>query len=164
MAAPMFVVTGTPHAYGDRQNRLADEPDPAARTPLQQSLDDFSRNWRSSFWRSVWWSLACPLYREMPILDSPDVRRGAGSGCNPRGAQLHSDHRVGDGDAEDGQRKCHYQRPEGGGEASVPSRSFVPIRPVRLHRIRCASRKSMPTANCWTGRTSNCRTTRSACC
>ena len=46
----------------------------------------------------------------------PDVRRGAGSGCNPRGAQLHSDHRVGDGDAEDGQRKCHYQRPEGGGK------------------------------------------------
>ncbi len=61
----------------------------------------------------------------------PHVRRRAGGGSDPGGAELYRYHRPGHGDAEDGAGARDYQRIRGRREPGGASTSSVPTRPGR---------------------------------
>ena len=84
------------------------------KTPLQESLDQFSRaghdhphHLRGGV-RPV--PVPCGGLRHPGHSGLPDVRSGPGGGRHPRGPQLHCYHRPGHGHPEDGQGERHHER------------------------------------------------------
>ena len=113
MAGALVVITGT--GMDTELGKVAALMNQTQRrkTPLQESLDQFSRRLAmiiliicvGVFALSLYHAGSFGTHPGHPGL--PHVRRGPGGGRHPRGPQLHCHHRPGHGHPEDGQGERH---------------------------------------------------------
>ena len=109
----VFVVTGTGMDTELGKVAALMNQTQQRKTPLQQSLDNFSKKLAIIIMAICALVFVLALYRQKPILDAlMSIRISIGR--HPRGPVLHRHHRPGHGHPEDGPAERHHEGSEGG--------------------------------------------------